>query len=232
MVFYLSQATQTDRQTGRRMDGAHAVGRTSGAQPGQVQLSAGSGQTQGPRPPPSASVSPGAGSDGDHRCHCRRMRWSRTHATRPDFLSGGCFGHRRRLRVSEQLLSITSLPPSRGGCRSQGSGCLRRSPPHCRPCSGGGGSLGLPRAGTPGRLSAESSSPWSSSPAQSPPLFVPASPRQLCEPSLGIWFVSSWQCHPPKCHGMQKSMKTRDPRHVFLFVCMCQHFQWLRNVCL
>lgn len=61
---------------------------------------------------------------------------------------------------------------------------------------------------------------------------VPASPSQLCEPSLGIWFVSSWQCHPPKCHGMQKSMKTRDPRHVFLFVCMCQHFQWLRNVCL
>lgn len=108
-------------------------------------------------------------------------------------------------------------------------------PPDCQPCSGASSPprcLTLLQVGTPRRLCLGCCDPQSLSPAQRPPLFVPASPSQLCEPSLGIWFVSSWQCHPPKCHGMHKSMKTRDPRHVFLFVCMCQHFQWLRNVCL
>lgn len=84
-----------------------------------------------------------------------------------------------------------------------------------------------PRAAAPMEGSAGCSPP-----SPKLPLMVPVSPSQLCEPSWGIWFVSSWQCHPPKCHGMQKSMKTRDLRHVFLFVCMCQHFQCLKNVCL
>lgn len=174
-------------------------------------------------------------------------------ATRLDFLSRECFGHCSWLQVSEQLHSITSLPSRGGGCRSLVSGCLQRAsrlqtllwslptanlapePPDCKPCSRASSPprcLTLLQAGTPRRLCLGCCDPQSLSPAQRPPLFVPASPSQLCEPSLGIWFVSSWQCHPPKCHGMHKSMKTRDPRHVFLFVCMCQHFQWLRNVCL
>jgi len=120
------------------------------------------------------------------------------------------------------------------GCRSW-SQVASREPPHCKPCPGGSSPprcLVLPQTGTPQRLCPGCSNPRSLSPSQRPPLLVPVSPSQLCEPSLGIWFISSWQCHPPKCHGMQKSMKTRGPRHVFLFVCMCQHFQWLRNVCL
>lgn len=124
------------------------------------------------------------------------------------------------LRLPPESLPIANLAPE---------------PPACKPCSGASSPprcLTLLQAGTPRRLCLGCCDPQSLSPAQRPPLFVPASPSQLCEPSLGIWFVSSWQCHPPKCHGMHKSMKTRDPRHVFLFVCMCQHFQWLRNVCL
>lgn len=73
---------------------------------------------------------------------------------------------------------------------------------------------------------------WALLPAPSSKLPSRSPCPQASLQAKGIWFISSWQCHPPECHGMQKSMKTRDPRHVFLFVCMCQHFQCLKNVCL
>lgn len=122
-------------------------------------------------------------------------------------------------------------PPLHTLLQSLPTAHLSLEPPYCPPRPMGIGPPRCPvppRAGTPCRLSCGAVVPR----ACPQPLLVPVSPSQLCKSSLGIWFVSSWQCHPPKCHGMQKSMKTRGLGHVFLFVCMCQHFQWLRNVCL
>lgn len=118
------------------------------------------------------------------------------------------------LRVPPESLTTANLAPEPPRCKPDSRGSIR-------PCC----LILLPPA-TPRRLCPGRCVPQSPSSA----LLVLASPSQLCEPSLRIWFVSSWQCHPPKCHGTHTSMKTREPGHVVLFVCMCPRFQRLRNV--
>jgi len=108
-------------------------------------------------------------------------------------------------------------------CRS-GSGASQE-PPRCTLCLRRTLRMGLPSA-------APDHGQWALLPAPSSKLPSWSPCPQASLQAKGIWFISSWQCHPPECHGMQKSMKTRDLRHVFLFVCMCQHFQCLKNVCL
>lgn len=128
--------------------------------------------------------------------------------TYPDFLSRECFRHCCQLWVSKQLLSITFLPSRGVGSQIPGLRLLLKSLPiayssleplHCPSCP-----MGIspphyrvsPWASTPCRL-LWCCGPQSLSPAQRPPLSVPASLSQLCKSSLGIWFVSSWQCHSP-----------------------------------
>lgn len=209
------------------------------AQPGQALLSRGPRQMEGPCPPHSALGSPRVmlglmtitdaafivtlGSDGAvHRQLAQTFS--------PRSVLGTAIGCGFKSNCSPPPLSIQTEMGA-----DIGSLTVCREPPDCKPCSRSSNLPHCPillQAGTPRRLCPGCCDPQSLSTAQRPPLSVSATPSQLCEPSLGIWFISSWQCQPSKCHGMQKSMKTRDPRHVFLFVCMCQHFQWLRNVCL
>lgn len=247
MVFYLSQGIQTGRQAdGWCIWSCVITQLLCRAQPAQAQLSASSGQMQGPYPLPTGSPEAGAGSDGDCHCHCHgdfKIRWSHTQATHPDFLSRECFRHCHQLLVSKQLLSITSLPSRRVGSQIPGFRLLLESlpiahlasePPHCPPCP-----MGIspphcpvpPWAGTPCRLSCGAVVPRACPQPKGLPslsLHPQASSASQAQES-GLLALGN---ATPKCHGMQASMKTRGLGHVFLFVCMCQRFQWLRNVCL
>lgn len=222
-MFYLSQGIQTGRQADGGCTGAVGAASCSAGHSLQTQLPASSGHMQAPCPCPSGS--PGAA----------------TATVTAALGSAGAAGKQLTQTLSRvleallsalgfQLLSISPWPSRGAEAHIPALRLLLWSLPTAHPALWG--SALAPMGRHPVQALLQCSGPQSLSPAQRPPLSVPASPSQLCKSSLGIWFLSSWQCHPPKCHGMQKSMKTRGLGHVFLFVCMCQHFQWLRNVCL